>query len=200
MNIEFVKSSDGNKFVTNEDGKIFKSINSKRTLLLENKVEILNNTINISQKFIANNKSAIITFKIFYAILTILPLAINVDFLKEFEGLRTILLLGSLDIIWPSVGLCMTSYLKKGKQTNEIWLEKAMALKEDAEKELELAKEKQMNLSEEKDIPVNEPISLVEENEREKSAIREEIEDYLANTLQSQRGLTLSRKKKKLNR
>lgn len=200
MNIEFVKSADGNKFVTNENGEIFQSINSKRTLLLENKVELLNNTINELQHGNMINKSGIIMFKIVVALLTIMIFTLNVDFIKNFEGLRTILLLAPLDIIWPSVGLCTTSYLKKGMQENEILLEKTMTLKEDAEKELALAKEKQIDLSEERDIPVNEPISLVKENEREVVAIKNELEEYLANILQSQRGLTLSRKNKSLNR
>ena len=198
MNIEFVKSSDGKKFVKNEDGEIFKSINTKRTLLLENKVELLNDAINEFQHRIMNDKSLNMILKILIAFFTIMIFVLNVVFIKNFEGLPTILLLGSLDIIWSSFCLYIAFSTEKIMQEDKILLEKTITLKEEAEKELALAKEKQIDLSEERDIPVNESVSLVKENEREAVSIKNELEEYLANTLQSQRGLTLSRKKKKI--
>ena len=197
MNIEFVKSSDGKKYVKNEDGKIFESINSKRTLLLENKVELLNDTINKLQ-YRMSDKSIYMILSILIAFFTIIIFLGNIDFIMNFEGLPTILLLGSLDVIWPSFCLYIAFSTKKITQEDKILLEKAITLKEEAEKELALAKEKQIDLSEERDIPVNESVSLVKENEREAVSIKNELEEYLANTLQSQRGLTLSRKNKKI--
>lgn len=198
MNIEFVKSSDGKKFVKNEDGEIFKSINTKRTLLLENKVELLNDAINEFQHRIMNDKSLNMILKILIAFFTIMIFVLNVVFIKNFEGLPTILLLGSLDIIWSSFCLYIAFSTEKIMQEDKILLEKTITLKEETEKELALAKEKQIDLSEERDIPVNESVSLVKENEREAVSIKNELEEYLANTLQSQRGLTLSRKNKKI--
>ena len=195
MNIEFVKSSDGKKYVTNEDGQIFESINSKRTLLLENKVELLNDTINKLQ-YRMSDKSIYMILSILIAFFTIIIFLGNIDFIMNFEGLPTILLLGSLDVIWPSFCLYIAFSTKKIMQEDKILLEKAITLKEEAEKELALAKEKQIDLSEERDISVNEFVSLVKENESEAVAIKNELEEYLANTLQSQRVLTLSRKRK----
>ena len=195
MNIEFVKSSDGKKYVTNEDGQIFESINSKRTLLLENKVELLNDTINKLQ-YRMSDKSIYMILSILIAFFTIIIFLGNIDFIMNFEGLPTILLLGSLDVIWPSFCLYIAFSTKKIMQEDKILLEKAITLKEEAEKELALAKEKQIDLSEERDISVNESVSLVKENESEAVAIKNELEEYLANTLQSQRVLTLSRKRK----
>ncbi len=195
MNIEFVKSSDGKKYVKNEDGKIFESINSKRTLLLENKVELLNDTINKLQ-YRMSDKSIYMILSILIAFFTIIIFLGNIDFIMNFEGLPTILLLGSLDVIWPSFCLYIAFSTKKITQEDKILLEKAITLKEEAEKELALAKEKQIDLSEERDIPVNESVSLIKENEREAVSLKNELEEYLVNTLQSQRGLTLSRKRK----
>ena len=200
MNIEFVKSTDGNKLVTNENGEIFQSINSKRNLLLENKVELLNNLINQYQTKVDDSKRIILGYKWLFTIILIISLMLDYGLIKHFEGLRTILPLGYLNIIFPSLWYFVVSSTKKDISKLEMILEKAMQIKEDAEKELALAKEKQIDLSEERDIPVNEPVSLVEENKREETIIRKEIEEYLANTLESQHGLTLSRKKKRLSR
>ncbi len=196
MNIEFIKSADNKKYVTNQNCEIFKSLNSKRALLLENKLELLEAIINKFQKDIKDNKLTIKVAHFLFYVHLISLIGTNLEIIKDILESYNLLTLALFDGIFG--GLCI--YLKHAEHTeireqeaNEIQLSKALEMKDATEQELELSKEGKLYLMEERAIPIDEPISLVKENEQIAEAITEELNNYLDYSLKSANGRVLKR-------
>ena len=183
MNIEFIKLSDGTTAITDNNGKIskIKMETSSEELLVKNKIEILDESINETKKKVKDYKGLAFLSKHMLIFQPICGAAITLlgYVLGNLSGLITalsssILVCGVEAIMWGIVYPVAKRKLKgyEGK------LEKSLELiKLEHEKELELErdKEKKLTLQKEK-VSINEPISLIKQNEFEILSIRKQLE------------------------
>lgn len=199
MNKEFMILSDGNIAVTNENGNILKRNNSdniKDILLLENKIEIVDDTLKKLNKDLSDKKGMEFLTKNmskFQAVLVLLGTIGGVlygllsspdDLIVSgiYHGVEWLvnsgIICGAATIMY---GVARLVNKKKIKQINaEITVSKN--LKEKYEKELLNAKGKHSSIKSQT-ITINEPVSLIEQTNVIESQVNEELnrtyEEYL---------------------
>ena len=192
MNVEFIKLSDGTTAVTDENGKIskIKTETSSEELLVKNKIEILDKNINETEKEVKNYEGIVFLSKrmlkfqpLFGAV--IVPLGYV---LEDLYGLIIALTYGTLvcgtaAIIWGIIYSVAKRRLKGYEGSLEKSLE-LIKLEREKEHEKERDKEKELTLQKEK-LPINEPISLIKQNEFEISSIREQLEIAYSDAISS---------------
>ena len=186
MNVEYMKLSDETTAVTNENGIINKRDEdvSSNELLIENKIETVDNAINQIKKKLIDWKGVVFTSK---RMLIYQPILLVVFPLLgyAFGGLNgainllanTLILFIPATIYWGIV----LPISKKKLKGYECKLEKAEELKTEYKKELE----KEKKIVTKKENTINKPISLVEQNNTELPLIGEQLENTHFNAMPS---------------
>lgn len=174
MNVEFIKLSDGATAIKDENGIISKrkTYTSSKELLVENKIEAIDKSINVTKRKVNDYKGLVFLSKhmlIFQPIIVVGATFLGYVF-GNLTGIVTALSVSTL-ICVPATALWGITYpiSKRKLKGFEGKLKKAEELKLEFEKEL--VKEREL----EESIPINEPISLVQQNEFEISLIDEEL-------------------------
>lgn len=200
MNIEYVKLSDGTIAVTNENGIMTKKDNniSSNELLIENKIEVVDSNINQSKKKVKEYTELVILVKrmlVVQPILFVAAILLGYIF-KNIGGVITCFNSGSLVFGLATVMWGITYPIAKRKLKGyEGKLEKAQELKLEYERKLD---EEKKELVLQKTPTINEPISLVQQNEFELSLIDEQLEKaYLYAIHSKPKKLILKRKPSK---
>ena len=185
MNIEFIKLSDGTTATTDENGKIskIKTETSREELLIENKIETIDKSINETKKKVNDYKASVwiskhmlISQPILAVIMPFLGYAFgNLNSLINALG-PSILIFGAATTLW-GIAYPITKKKLKGYEGK---LEKAEELKLEFEKEM--TKEKKL-ISQKEKPPINEPISLIKQNEIEIPLIDEQLEIAYSNSI-----------------
>lgn len=178
MNVEYIKLSDGTIAVTDENGIINKRKDdvSSNELFVENKIEIVDKSIEQTKKKVNDYKGVVFLAKkmLLSQPFIFVGAAILGYVFGNVSGLiygisGGILVCVPATAIW---GIVMPTSKRKLKGY-EGKLEKAEEIKLEYEKEL--AKEKELVMQKESTI-TNEPISLIQQNERELPLIDEQLE------------------------
>lgn len=193
MNIEYIKLTDGNTLVTDENGKITKLDNNTSIdeLLFEN----INESINISKEKVEDNKN-MLRFSKYWLFLgmpiIVAVIAICGYFSGGLNGIFTELTATNFLTIPMLAFWIVTAVVSKEKLNKwENNLEQAKQIKIDFENKL--AKEKELSLQ--KEIPVNEPISIIQPNEYTFSTTDKQLEtEYSENMETVTKRLVLERK------
>ena len=181
MNVEYINLSNGTTIVTDENGKMKKrDIVSEDTLILENKIEKIQDDEDKIKKSIKRTDNAI---KYFKKMLLRLPLIVVISILAGYgAGMIFELAVPGAIIGLIVSGLASVAVASSfsasliGENVNrkdlKINLESIQNIKADLEKKIELAQ----NNSNENNIRITpEPISLREKSEIELSKLKDEI-------------------------
>lgn len=187
MNIDFIKLSDGSVVVTDENGHIIpkKKVVSIESLMLENKIEVVDKKIQTIDKKLKDNKELRHFGKLMLIAQPCIVLAImfvgSILGYSKAEGagaiayglvygLGSTMLVGTAISFWAVVNVVTKRKIKKLDHQ----LEKAKELKEKFEKELTGSKEKQTEFSVNPGF-INKPLTLEKQNQTQLSKIEEEI-------------------------
>lgn len=187
MNIGYIRLSDGTIAVTDENGIIDKRNQdvSTNALLIENKIEVVDNNISQIKEEVKKSKDMVVNAG---WMLKILPISFILGVVVEvlFNGVFANVLynaIGAFVIFYvPSnVMFGLARFISKRKlKKYESRLEKVEELKTKYEKELEqeLALEK-------REVNMNEPISLVEQNNIELPLVEDQLENAYSDAMHS---------------
>ena len=216
MNKEYMILNDGNVAVTNENGHISKKLftdNFEGILLLENKIEIVDNKIQKLKKDLHDQEGVVFLSKWMLIVQPILLLLISggmfiyggltspSDFITYavYNGVKGLvygtLIFGTAAIYFSIV---KPIYKKKVKKTRNEFLI-ASRLKQNYEKELSDIKEKQLTI-ESPTISVNEPVSLIEQTNNMELQFNDEFSKTYSEIETLPNKLVLKRKKQNLRR
>lgn len=190
MNIEYIKLSDGTTAVTNGKGIIEKRLGetSSEELMLENKIEAIDNSVQETNKMINDRKGVLYLSKNMLKCQPFLLVLLILNYLlgNVSNGIYSvfkygIMLCGVATLFWGA------AYFKTKRKLNGLIgkLRKAEELKSEYEDVFNKLKEKKKSCVEEQTI-INKPISLVQQNETELPIIDKELEDAYYNSLNFQ--------------
>lgn len=187
MNVEYIKLSDGSTAITDENGRISKreTETSSQELLVENKIETIDESITETKKDVKDYKGLVFLSKYMLIAQPVIIIAISSlgyafdNLIGLIESLSIgVLMCGTSSIVWGIIYPMSKRKLKgfEGK------LKRAEELKLEFEKEL--VKEKELVMQKES-APINKPISLIKQNEFEIPLINEQLDNAYFSAIHS---------------
>ncbi len=200
MNVEYINLSDGSTAVTDGKGNILKreTATSSEELLVENKIETIDECIDETKKKVIDYKGFVFLSK--YMLIVQPIIFVSFAFFGyafgNLNGLIKCMAGCTIPCVLNSIIWGITYPISKRKLKGyEAKLKKAEELKLEYEKEL--VKEKELVMQKEQ-APINEPISLVKQNEFEKPLIDEKLESAYYEAINSKpKALVLKRNSNK---